>query len=144
MIYFLLLRLTVSFGLGVDFGSQFHKGSMLLPGKYFTMVEDSISKRKTPSIISFCKDKRFYEYQAEKRLSKDKCDTFQHMRRFFNNKEALDFFKNEQQKYKDLFEERVDELGHLMTLRKKNIPEFSTYPRNTEEIRLEEIYGMMI
>ena len=31
-----------------------------------------------------------------------------------------------------------------MTLRKKNVPEFSTYPWETEEIRLEEIYGMML
>ena len=38
----------------------------------------------------------------------------------------------------------MDEFGHLMTLRKKNIPEFSTYPRDTDEVRLEEIYGMMI
>lgn len=76
MIYLLLIKMSLTFGLGVDFGSQFHKSSMLLPGKYFTMVEDSISKRKTPSILSFCKDKRFYEYQAESKLSKQKCDTF--------------------------------------------------------------------
>lgn len=57
-----LVKKTLETGLGVDFGGQFHKAAMLLPKKYFTMVEDSISKRKTPSLLTFCKDKRFFEY----------------------------------------------------------------------------------
>lgn len=56
---FLLLMLTtlkeyLCFGLGVDFGGEYSKASMLLPGRYFVMIEDSISKTKTPTSLSFC------------------------------------------------------------------------------------------
>ena len=63
----LLLMITslknyLSFGLGVDFGGEYSKASMLLPGRYFVMVEDSISKRKTPTSLSFCDTNRFFEH----------------------------------------------------------------------------------
>ena len=51
-----------SFGLGVDFGGEYSKAAMLLPGRYFVMVEDSISKRKTPTSLSFCESSRFFEH----------------------------------------------------------------------------------
>lgn len=60
-----LLLLSQSYfqiGLGIDFGGKKHKAAMLLPRKFFTLVEDSISKTKTPSLMTFCKDKRFFEY----------------------------------------------------------------------------------
>lgn len=45
----LIIKQTFETGLGIDFGGKLHKGAMLLPRKYFTLVEDSISKTKTPS-----------------------------------------------------------------------------------------------
>lgn len=47
---------------GINFGSYYSKGAMPLLKKGFVMVEDSVSKTKTPAVISFCKDSRYFEY----------------------------------------------------------------------------------
>lgn len=60
--WFLLFKCHQMSGLGIDFGGKVHKAAMLLPKKFFTLVEDSISKTKTPSLMSFCNEKRFFEY----------------------------------------------------------------------------------
>lgn len=49
-------------GIGINYGAMFHWAAMLLIKKNFTMVEDSVSKIKTPSIMAFCSDKRYFEY----------------------------------------------------------------------------------
>merc|ERR1711976_1140243 len=124
------------FGLGIDFGSQYHKASMLLPGKYFTMVEDSISKRKTPSMLNFCSNKRFYEYQAIKKFPKNKCDSFYYLNRFFEN-EDTDYYK-EYSKNEFYFKDKIlpekNENGEIyFSIRKKNLPELKNFKRENDE-----------
>ena len=43
--------------------------------------------------------------------------------------------------YKDSFLQEEDDLGYLFSLRKKNFPQSK---RETEKVRLEEIYAMMM
>lgn len=76
-------RRNLAFGLGLDFGGEFSKAAMLLPGRYFVTVEDSISKRKTPTALSFCETRRFFEYQALKKFQKKNCSSFRYLKRFF-------------------------------------------------------------
>ena len=37
--------------LGIDFGTEFIKSSLISPGKSFMIIEDMTSKRKTPSSV---------------------------------------------------------------------------------------------
>jgi len=47
--------MAISYGsvIGVDFGSDFYKISLIMPGRSFVIVENSTSKRKTNNAISF-------------------------------------------------------------------------------------------
>ena len=48
--------------LGVDFGSEFLKISTISPGKSFSIVEDTTTKRKTPAAIGFYNGERIWEW----------------------------------------------------------------------------------
>ena len=148
-----LSQIIKSFGLGIDFGGQYHKASMLLPGKYFTMVEDSISKRKTPSLISFCKLKQFFEYQSLSKFAKKRCDSFYFLNRFFEN-EDTDYFK-EYETVAKFFKDRIlpkknDNGDIFFPIRKINLPILTNFKRENLEneneinLRLEEIYAMLL
>ena len=124
---------------------------MLLPGKYFTMVEDSIAKRKTPSVLTFCKDKRFYEYQSLAKFAKKKCDQFSYLNRFFEEKgsQSQVFLSSIMNTFRDNFETTEDELGTIFKVRGSNFPEMPDFSRNKTEsgdyhIRLEEMYAMLL
>ena len=53
-ILFLLFALSVSSTiLGIDFGSEYIKVALLVPGKSATILENTGSKRKTENVISF-------------------------------------------------------------------------------------------
>lgn len=156
LILLLLLNISQiikSFGLGIDFGGQYHKASMLLPGKYFTMVEDSISKRKTPSLISFCGLKQFFEYQSLSKFAKKKCDSLYYLNRFFES-EDTEFFKEYSQVskfFKDRILPKKDENGDIFfSLRNKNLPILTNFKRenpedeNHTDLRLEEIFAMLL
>lgn len=39
--------------LGIDFGTEYIKSSLISPGKSFVIIEDTTSKRKTPSSVHF-------------------------------------------------------------------------------------------
>ena len=63
-IYLLVIFLispTLNFGLGIDWGTEYTKSSLIIPGKGFEMVENTLSKRKTPNYISLCKKDRVFE-----------------------------------------------------------------------------------
>ena len=38
--------------LGIDFGTEYIKSSLISPGKSFVIIEDTTSKRKTPSSVN--------------------------------------------------------------------------------------------
>ena len=39
--------------LGIDFGTEYTKSSLISPGRSFMIIEDTTSKRKTPSSVFF-------------------------------------------------------------------------------------------
>lgn len=46
--------------MGVDFGSEFYKISMIAPGKPFVILENTFSQRKTPSAVEIILKKQKY------------------------------------------------------------------------------------
>lgn len=147
----LLTRSSLSTGLGIDFGGKVHKAAMLLPKKFFTLVEDSISKTKTPSLMTFCKDKRFFEYQSQSKFNKKGCTSFYFMNRFLNHESSKtdQFYKSNAFKFKDHSNPTKDSLGILFNVSKKSFPSKLELPRVQEEenvvpLRFEEIYAMML
>ena len=46
-----LLKIVEGAVLGIDFGSEFMKISIITPGKPFSIIEDTTSKRKTYSAV---------------------------------------------------------------------------------------------
>mmetsp|Transcript_27866 Transcript_27866/g.24511 ORF Transcript_27866/g.24511 Transcript_27866/m.24511 type:complete len:85 (+) Transcript_27866:29-283(+) len=71
LIGFIGLTAVRSAVLGVDFGGEFIKASTILPGKSFSIVEDTTSKRKTPSSIAFTNSERVYEWATLAKRSKN-------------------------------------------------------------------------
>lgn len=78
------------FGLGIDWGSEFHKSSFILPGSHFRAVENQISKRKTHNMISFCGDERFFEAQASFKYPRKNCQTFSMINHLLYDLKTLD------------------------------------------------------
>ncbi len=56
--------------IGIDLGSEFFKISLISPGKSFQIVENSITKRKTESSVSFVQGERYFEQQALNKRTK--------------------------------------------------------------------------
>ncbi|CAI2382877.1 unnamed protein product [Moneuplotes crassus] len=50
--------------IGVDLGGQFFKSTLVKPGFPFTIVENTSSKRKTPTAVAFTKEQRVYGLDA--------------------------------------------------------------------------------
>jgi len=46
--------------MGVDFGSNFIKATLVQPGKKFEIVENTASKRKTETMITLGPENRLY------------------------------------------------------------------------------------
>lgn len=68
--------------IGVDFGGEFIKASTISPGKSFSIVEDTTSKRKTPSAIAFYNNERIYEWAALVKKSRAYQTTFQYLLKY--------------------------------------------------------------
>ena len=123
----LFTRMMLQIGLGIDFGSEFHKSAMVIPGKYFTMVENRISKKKTPTSIAFCDGDRLFENQAIKKRFKKKCDSFSFTPRFLWNKQ-----ENTDNFFLDSSRVKRDEFGYLVEVRKQNLPRSLNFTRVKE------------
>ena len=50
--------------IGLDLGSEYMKISSISPGKSFYIVEDTTTKRKTPTAIGFHNNERIFEYDT--------------------------------------------------------------------------------
>lgn len=74
--------------IGIDFGSQYFKISMIQPGKTFTVVENKVSKRKTSTAVTFIKNERLYETEAESKKAKFPQNTFMFIHKFLGALES--------------------------------------------------------
>ena len=57
----ILLLIYNTLSIGIDMGSYYYKAGYYHPKKRFQMIEDKISRRKSPSVFAFCYKKRFFE-----------------------------------------------------------------------------------
>lgn len=116
----LLLSVHVrSASLGIDFGNEYNKGALIAPGKLFVMVENKISKRKSPSYLTFLNNNRLYENPAENKCIKTSRNSFYFMNKFFGtcsaDEELLATLKKE---LLQDYEIRCDEIGTLFRLKR--------------------------
>jgi hypoxia up-regulated 1 len=156
-ILILVAEMTRQFGLGIDWGNEFHKSTMILPKKGFQMVENSISKRKTPSTLSFCGEDRFFESQAVIKFPRAACESFYMLNRFFEtdkNSFTTDFSDTDKYFFEDL---KVTFDKHSLVFESQS-PVLKNFQRNStiqtiddfkgtvpvNYIRLEELFAMML
>ena len=140
-----ILTTFTSLGLGIDWGNEYHKSTLLIPGRGYVMVENTMSKRKSPSAISICQENRFFENDTLKKFSRNTCQTFYAMNRFWDSKDQdLDeiiglmpsnYFENHGLS--------LDEAGFKFT---SELPKLLAFERDSKEhfLRLEELFAMMI
>ena len=149
-----LLQEITSFGLGIDWGSEFHKSTMLLPKSGFRMVENHVSARKTPSSLSFCGEERFFENQALVKFTKAACHSFSMSNRFSHllGQNTTDPQTLQSELFHDPQIPLSDQIGIVFGTTAKIIKDFSrnnaSYVRQNEDfpanyIRYEELLGMM-
>ena len=53
ILIFFLLKYTKPTVLGIDFGTEYTKSSLISPGRSFLILEGTTSKRKSPSSVNF-------------------------------------------------------------------------------------------
>jgi len=108
---------------------------MLLPRKLFTLVEDSISKTKTPSLLTFCNDKRYFEYQSQAKFNKKDCTSFYFLNRYLNQLDspAEQFYRSKTFIFNDHSSPIKDNLGLLFNVKRKSLPEKLKLPREVDE-----------
>lgn len=147
-----LIRYTLGFGLGVDWGSEFHKSTMLTANGY-RMVENHVSARKTPSMLSFCGDERFFENQAFGKFSRAACDTFMMLDRLSHKT----FEADKETKFLDsFFDASGPSFDAIGTVYPTSSAVFKGFERNVTGlfdelakvpesfVRYEEVLGMML
>lgn len=115
------------------------------------MVEDSISKRKTPSVLTFCQDKRYFEYQSLSKFNKKRCTSFFYLNRYLHPEGSKEqkYYSSNVFKFKDHSLPSKDKYGLMFNINKKSLPEGLKLPREGESeqnfpIRFEELYSMLI
>ena len=146
----------MSFGLGIDWGVEFHKSTTLLPKSGFKMVENQISKRKTPSSISFCGEERIFENQAVVKFTRQNCETYHYLTRYLEgvNGTLLKQFPDFERYFLDtalpIFDKKSAVFKTNFPLTKEFQRNHTSWPTNDTQklpenfFRLEEILGMMI
>ncbi len=153
----LIIKEASEFGLGIDWGSEFHKSTIFLPKQGFKMVENSISKRKTPSMMSFCDGERFFESQSVTKFSRANCQTFSMLNSFFEL-ESLSIESKFLTKNDFLYTDplhRFDNFGVIFptssllvrNFTRNTLSEFLNGDKNESFehfVRLEEIFAMML
>jgi hypoxia up-regulated 1 len=67
--------------MGVDFGSEYYKISMIAPGKSFVILENTMTHRKTHTAVSLFNDDEFLKYYKNRSLSQMR-NEFMNLQRF--------------------------------------------------------------
>ena len=69
--------------LGLDFGSSYMKATLVQPGKPFSIVENSASKRKTEAMVTLGNENRIFGAESFLESGKYPKTTFQELGRTF-------------------------------------------------------------
>lgn len=68
--------------IGIDFGNEFMKVALVGEGKTLVIIENTTTKRKTESMISFHVKERKYEADAASKRTKNPRNTFSFLNKF--------------------------------------------------------------
>jgi hypoxia up-regulated 1 len=68
--------------IGIDFGSEFLKVSLISPGKSFVIIENTTTKRKTENALAFYNKERFYESEATNKRTRSPRNTYVFLNKF--------------------------------------------------------------
>ena len=145
----LLLKPVQSGVLGIDFGSQYYKISMIRPGRPFTMVENLYSKTKTYNGITFYDKQRLLEYDANAKASRNTKNAFIFTPKFFG-KTKDDAQLNELIKLQHANNNIVKEANGSLFFELDNFPlpnskgDFERLTNTTSILRFEEIVAMVL
>ena len=147
-IFLQIINMAKTFSVGLDFGNELFKGVYIIPGKGFNFIEDHMASRISANLVSFCKEKVFFEYQGLKRYKKKNCESFYYLNRFFDSKENI--LKKKQiskTTYKDTFEISHDDFGTTFLISEKEFPKKIIKRKKSENkiiIRHEEIIAIIL
>ena len=90
--------------IGIDIGTEYFKVSIIKPGVKLAIVENSHTKRKTPTAIAFYQDERLFGIDAENIATKAPETTLTHIPRLtgvaFNDTSVTERLENEYFQYK--------------------------------------------
>lgn len=141
--------------LGIDFGSQFYKISMIRAGKKpFSMVENRYSKTKTYNGVSFYDKTRYLEYDAATKASRNTKNAFVNLLKFFGRQpsdESLASMSASQYENNQIHTLEEDKAGFYFKLDNFTLPEKGGSKdrplRLSQEatiLRLEEVVAMVL
>lgn len=145
-----LIDRVVGFGLGIDWGSEYHKSTMLTVAGY-RMVENHVSARKTPSMLSLCGEERFFENQALSKFSRAACDTFFMLDRFserlaevLRGSPGLDTYYDSRKAHQDAIGPLFPTSSVFLKGFGRNTTGLTDAPLAEAFVRFEEVLGMML
>jgi hypoxia up-regulated 1 len=105
--------------IGIDFGSEYFKVSLIRPGKKLLIVENLQSKRMTPTMIGFAEDERVFGEDAQNLRLKNPDNTLAYLKRTlgvsFNNTAVAERLERELQSV--TFYEEPDRLGIVVKVK---------------------------
>ena len=141
-----VLKHYLTFSFGIDFGSELNKSAFIVPGKYYTSVEDQMSKRKSESIITFCGNKIFYEYQGAKKSLKKSCNSYDYITRFFETDDSnyLKQLNSISDTFFDNIETTQEKYGIEFKINPKNYPIIQKDLNTPKKIKLQEIFALIL
>ncbi|CAD8142674.1 unnamed protein product [Paramecium pentaurelia] len=145
MIKYLLLCLlaiiTSGAVLGIDFGSEFIKAVLISPGKSFTIIENTTSKRKTENAIAFYNKERLYESDGASKKSKLPKNTFTFLNKFLgalaNDEKLIEISKQFYEDFKIEIEEREGTFAF-------EVDGVLVEGKDTMIVKVEELAGMVL
>lgn len=88
------------------------------------MVEDTVSKTKTPAAISFCKDQRYFEYQSKGKVGRNFCTNFQFLNANLHGPETelMKFYQENQHVFRNQIDFKQDEFGYYYSVPTSSLP----------------------
>jgi hypoxia up-regulated 1 len=127
--------------IGLDLGSEYMKISSISPGKSFYIVEDTTTKRKTPTAIGFHNNERIFEYDTLVKRPRAFQTMFMNLPKFlgkdFDNKKLQEQVKYYLEDYNMVQNDRG-----TVSFRLKNFKITGEDDENYE-LKIEELLGMI-
>lgn len=131
--------------MGIDFGSEFYKISIIAPGKSFVIMENTFSKRKTHSAISFLNDERFYESESASKKARYPSNTFFFFKKFIS---ALENEMKTIEISKKFYEDYMSEINSERGTFTFKVPNFDLRDLDHDQeyfhVNTEEILAMIL